>query len=61
MAKKSKAVFNPEGLYVVGPQGLWVENLTELPGMKYTGPIYLPPGTSIGYDPELLGEDNDDA
>ena len=57
--KKSKAIFNPEAAYQAPPGGLVVKNLvmTEEDGSKkLTGPIRVPSGTMIVYDPELVNE-----
>jgi len=56
MSRKTKATFNPEALYQVGPKGLWVETVVDISRdpPEETGPIYLLPGAIIGYDEELV-------
>jgi hypothetical protein len=56
MRTKTKAVFNPQGMYAVGPEGLWVPNLMDVETETLTGPIYLPPGTIVAHDDEAVAD-----
>lgn len=58
MKEQSNSIFNPEALYQVPPDGLWVESLVDIsqdPPIE-TGPMFIPPGSIIGYDITLVSD-----
>lgn len=58
MRKKAHSIMNPEALYLIPPEGLLVPNLVDIsqdPPVE-TGPIFILPGTSLGYDEQLIKE-----
>lgn len=54
----ANSIFNPEAIYGVPPEGLWVEDLVDLSKDPpvHTGKIFLIPGTVVAYDPEEVND-----
>ena len=52
------SIFNPEAIYGVPPEGVWIDDLVDLSKNPpvHTGRIFLIPGTIVAYDPEEVNE-----
>jgi hypothetical protein len=56
MKKNSESVFNPQAVYQIPPEGLWLTDLVDAATDTRTGPIYVLPGTLVVYDAESVSE-----
>jgi len=60
---KSSHVFNPQAVYKVPAQGLVAKDLLHADGAgegvswKHTGPVRLPAGSVVIWDPDFVGGD----
>lgn len=52
----SHTVFNPQALYIIPPEGVWVPDLIVRATGERTGPIYVYPSSIVGFNPDLVGE-----
>ena len=56
MRENSAAVFNPQALYLIPPEGAWLPDLVVRTTGERTGPIFVPPSSIVGFNPELVGD-----
>lgn len=59
MEETSKAIFNPNGAYMLPAGDTWLPDLLYLDSSNewsHTGPIRIPSGTSLVYDADLIGD-----
>lgn len=56
MRDNSKAVFNPQALYLIPPEGAWLADLVVRTTGERTGPIFVPPSSIVGFNPDLVGD-----
>jgi len=52
--KKSNTVFNPKAVYQIPPGGAWLEDLVDIETEKRQGPIFVPGGTIVYYDADVV-------
>lgn len=52
----SHEVFNPQALYLIPPEGMWVPDLIVRATGERTGPIYVYPSSIVGFNPDLVGD-----
>lgn len=56
MSDGPSAIFNPEAVYQIAPEGAWMTDLVDDATRQRTGPIYVPPGTLLIYEPTEIAE-----
>lgn len=52
--KKSSTIFNPKAIYQIPPGGIWLEDLVDLEAGERQGPIFVPGGTIVYYDADVV-------
>jgi len=56
MRENSAAVFNPQALYLIPPEGAWLPDLVVRTTGERTGPIFVLPSSIVGFNPDLVGD-----